>query len=295
MKVVVLGGSGFLGSHVADKLSEMGNTVIIYDRKISPWLRSDQTMEIGDILDFEKLVHTIADSEVVYNFAALADLNQALNKPIETVQVNVLGNVYTLEACFRCKVKRYIYASTIYVHSREGGFYRCSKQAAEHYVEEYQRKYNLDYTILRYGSLYGPRSEETNGLYRIVQTALMTGKVTYEGSSEAFREYIHVEDAAKASLTVLSDNFRNQSVVLTGQEPMRVIDLMKMLAEILGISQNNIEFINQESEGHYVRTPYAYQPKLGYKFVLPMHVDLGQGLLQLITEISAQTPHYLTR
>ena len=71
---------------------------------------------------------------------------------------------------------RYIYASTVYVYSRDGGFYRCSKQAAEHYVEEYQRSYGLDYTILRYGSLYGPRSDHRNGLYRIVKNALELGR-----------------------------------------------------------------------------------------------------------------------
>jgi UDP-glucose 4-epimerase len=106
----------------------------------------------------------------------------------------------------------------------------------------------------------------------------------YQGSPDALREYIHVEDAARASITALGDDFRNQSVVLTGQEPMRVLELLKMLSEILGIT-NAIEFVDGEQTGHYVRTPYAYQPKLGRKYVLPMHVDLGQGLLQLIDEI----------
>jgi len=173
-----------------------------------------------------------------------------------------------------------------YVYSREGGFYRCSKQAAENYVEEYQQLYGLDYTILRYGSLYGPRAGETNGLYRIVKNALETGVLRYEGSPDTLREYIHVEDAARASVAALNDDFRNQSVVLTGQEPMRVLDLLEMLAEILGL-RNAVEFIPGEQSGHYVRTPYAYQPKLGRKYALPMHVDLGQGLLQFIDVVRA--------
>lgn len=287
MRVCVIGGSGFLGSHVADELTAIGHEVIIYDRHVSSWLKDGQTMFVGDVQTIESLRCAVAGCEVVYNFAALADLNDALKKPIETVRVNILGNVNVLEACRLQHVKRFVYASTVYVYSREGGFYRCSKQSAEHYVEEYQQVYGLDYTILRYGSLYGPRADASNGLYRIVKGALETGMLQYEGSPNSLREYIHIEDAARASVAALNKEFCNQSVVLTGQEPMRVVDMLEMLAEILGM-KNSVEFIASEQVGHYVRTPYAYQPKLGRKYVPPMHVDLGQGLLQLIEIVRSE-------
>lgn len=284
MKVVVFGGAGFLGSHVCDQLTCAGNHVVVFDRVASPWLSHGQEMIVGDLLDSEKVLESVKGADAVYNFAALADLNRALDQPLETARINVLGNVHVLEACRINKVKRFIYASTVYVYSREGGFYRCSKQAAEHYVEEYQKVFGLDYTILRYGSLYGPRADASNGLFRIVRNALEKGIVRYEGSPDAMREYIHVEDAALASVAALGEDFRNESVVLTGQEPMKVLDLLKMLAEILGMP-DAVEFIEDEYSGHYVRTPYAYQPKLGRKYVPPLHVDLGQGLLQLIDEV----------
>lgn len=293
-KVAVIGGSGFLGSHVADQLSESGYDVWIYDRSPSPWLRPDQKMVVGDLLEVDKLNEVIANAYAVYNFAALADLNEALDKPIKTIEVNILGNGYILEACRKYKVKRFVYASTVYVQSRDGGFYRCSKQAAESYVEEYSRTFDLDYTILRYGSLYGPRATLSNGLLRIVKNALETGVVRYQGSSETFREYIHVEDAARASVVALDEDFRNQTIVLTGQEPMRVYDLLKMLAEILGIP-NAVEFTENEYAGHYIRTPYAYQPKPGRKYIPPMHVDLGQGLLQVIGEITSSDTEVLEK
>jgi UDP-glucose 4-epimerase len=283
-KVCVIGGSGFLGSHVCDQLTESGYEVLIYDQTASPWKLPDQKMIEADILDQAALNDAITGCEVVYNFAAIADLDDALDRPLETIKVNILGNSMVLEACRRHGVNRYMYASTVYVHSREGGFYRCSKHAAEQFVEEYQRRYGLDFTVLRYGSLYGPRSDHHNGLWRIVKKALEVGQLSYEGSSEAMREYIHVEDAARASVVALSDDFRNQHVVLTGQEPMRVLDLLKMLAEILGMPQS-VEFIESEHAGHYIRTPYAYQTRLGRKYVPPLHVDLGQGLLELIGEV----------
>jgi UDP-glucose 4-epimerase len=285
-KAVVVGGSGFIGSHVADSLSNNGYQVVIYDIKKSQWIRNDQELVIGNIEDSGKLDHTITGAKVVYNFAALADLNQALKQPIKTVNINILGNLNVMAACHKQKVERYIYASTVYVHSREGGFYRCSKQASESYVEEYYKSYGLEYTILRFGSLYGPRADKSNGIYRVVQSALNNGIVCYEGDPNSMREYIHVEDAARASVDALNDEFINESVVLTGQEPMQVVNMLKMLAEMLGLPEDSIEFINKgENSGHYVRTPYAYQPKLGRKYIPPMHVDLGQGLLQVINEL----------
>ena len=282
----VMGGSGFLGSHVADKLSDAGYRVKIFDRLPSNWIRDDQEMIIGDLLNQSEVNDVVQGVDVVYNFAALADLNEGLNNPLDTVRINVLGNAHVMEACRRFKVKRFVYASTVYVYSREGGFYRCSKQASEAYVEQYQRAYGLDFTILRYGSLYGPRADEANGMLRIVKAALETGKLKYQGNPDATREYIHVEDAARASVAALGKDFKNQSVVLTGQEPMKVLDLLKMLGEILGLPEEAVEFTDGDYAGHYVRTPYAYQPNLGMKYTPSIHVDLGQGILQVIEELN---------
>jgi|TARA_B100000959_G_C14956689_1_gene614050 UDP-glucose 4-epimerase len=284
-KVVVLGGSGFIGSHIADCLSDRGYQVTIFDRTESSYLRPDQNMVIGDILDTDLLGRTIKGAEFVYNFAGLTDLNQALDNPVKTIEVNILGNIYALEACRIHKIKRYVYASTMYVYSREGGFYRCSKQSSEHYIEEYQSVYNLDYTILRFGSIYGPRADETNGMYSIVNSALKTGRVQYKGDIESVREYIHVEDAALASVKILQPSYKNESIILTGQESIHINDLLKMIAEILKLDDDSIEFMEEKYNGHYVRTPYAYQPKLGRKYIPSSHVDLGQGLLQIITNL----------
>lgn len=284
-KAVVIGGSGFVGSHVADHLTEAGFQTIVFDKAPSPWICNDQQMILGDIQEADVVSDAVAGAEVVYNFAALADLNEALNQPRKTVNINVLGNLNVMEACRNHGVSRFVYASTVYVHSREGGFYRCSKQASEAYVEEYHQAYGLDFTILRYGSLYGPRADESNGMRRIVKAALETGKLQYQGHPDAMREYIHVEDAARASIVALGEEFRNESVVLTGQEPMKVYDVMKMLGEILGLPEEAVEFGTGDYVGHYVRTPYAYQPKLGRKYIPPFHVDLGQGMLQVIQDL----------
>lgn len=287
MKVVVFGGSGFLGSHVCDQLSLAGHQVVIFDRVASPWRQVEQKMVIGDLLDADAVIDVLDKAKAVYNFAGIADMDEAMTKPVETLLANVLGNAHVLEACRKQKVQRYIYASSAYVFSRQGGFYRCSKQAAESYIEEYQRVFGLDFTILRYGSLYGPRSDARNGLYRIVRAALENGAIRYEGSPDAMREYVHVQDAARASVTALGEEFRNRHVILTGQEPMRVVDLLHMLAEILG-RPDAVDFVETTHAGHYVRTPYSYQPATGLRFLPPLHVHLAQGLLQLVETVAAE-------
>jgi len=254
--------------------------------------------ESGDFLARDLLLPPLAEGDVVairgagavYNFAGIADLDEARTQPEQTVLSNVLGNVRVLEACLEHGVSRYLYASTVYVFSQAGGFYRGSKQASETYIEEYHRRHGLQYTILRYGSLYGPRSDHRNGLYRIVQRALRDRVLAYDGKPDTVREYIHVQDAARASVAVLDETFRNQHIVLTGPESLRIYDLLKMLGEILGID-SEAEFRDLDIEGHYTRTPYSYNPRIGRRYHPPYHVDFGQGLLQLIEEIDhAGTP-----
>ena len=162
MKVIVFGGSGFLGSHVADILTERGYEVVIYDLKPSPHLRPSQTMVVGNVLDEKKVNEIIKGCDVVYNFAAIADIVEASQKPLESIKSNILGNTIILEACRKSNIKRFIFASSLYVYSKAGSFYRSTKQACELIIENYNEIFGLPYTILRYGSLYGPRSNEEN-------------------------------------------------------------------------------------------------------------------------------------
>ena len=284
MKIVVIGGSGFLGSHVADKLTQAGHNVTIFDKKKSKWISKKQKMVVGDVLKIDDLKKVISQSDVVYNFAAISDIDEAENKPQITANVNIIGTLNILELCKKYKIKRIMFASTIYVYSLDGNFYRCSKQAAESFIEEYNRLFNLDYTILRYGSIYGPRSDNRNGLYKIIKAAIDKNEIIYEGDKEARREYIHVEDAADASVEMLEKKFKNQNIILTGQQSLKVYDVMKMLSEILGI-EKKLKFKDKKDSGHYSRTPYSYQPRLAKKYTPNVHFDLGQGLLQLIESI----------
>lgn len=290
-KVLVTGGSGFLGSHIADALTQQGHEVTVLDLYESPYLqKGKQVMVVGSILD-EAFVAELFNSgfDVVYHLAALADLNEAKNKPKDTVRINILGTVNLLEACVERKVKRFIFGSSVYVYSNHGGFYRCSKQACENYIEEYSNRYGLDFTILRYGSLYGLRTNESNGVYRLLRSAMNGDEIVYQGSEEDKREYIHAEDAAKLSVMAMGDAYRNKHLTLTGNDRLTISELFRMFGEILHKDVKvRIEHVPSSNSGHYSITPYTFIPKLGKKIVMNEYVDMGQGLIQVIEMIHNQ-------
>src|SRR5262245_28405592 len=232
-KVLVCGGSGFLGSHVADALSDAGHAVRIFDVVRSPYLRPDQEMVTGDLMDQAAVRQAAAGCAFVYNFAGIADIDDASNRPVDTASMNVVGNVHALEAARAAKAQRFVFASSVYVYSESGSFYRASKQAAERFVEAYHERFGLPYTILRYGSLYGRRADERNGIFRLLKQALEKRAIYYSGSGEALREYIHVTDAAKLSVKILDEEYANRHLILAGHERMAVKTLMKMVSEMI--------------------------------------------------------------
>jgi len=281
MKIIVTGGSGFLGSHVADELSKRGHNVTIFDKKKSKWIRSDQKMYVGDILNVQDLSNVIKDADAVFHFAALADIDEALKKPIETANINISGTVLALEISYKHKIKRFVHASSIYVNSKDGGFYRCSKKAAEDYVEEYHNIFGLNYTILRFGSLYGERSDNTNGITSIISRAINTGEVSYPGNKSSIREYIHISDAAKASADILKEKFKNKCIFLAGNKKIKVQNFLEILAKILKISKK-IKFLNKKYIGHYTISPFTYKPKVAENFFFNSNVDFEKSLLELV-------------
>ena len=175
-KVTVIGGSGFLGSHIADELSERGYAVTVFDRIASPWIRDNQTMLVGDMLDAELLEKACTGSRYLYHLGGIADISEAKAKPFKAIETNVMGVTAALEAARAVRAERFVYASTMYVYSAAGSFYRASKQAAETIVEAYAESFDLDYTLLRYGSLYGPRAQAWNGLRGYVKQVVEQGR-----------------------------------------------------------------------------------------------------------------------
>ena len=283
-RALVVGGSGFIGSHVADQLSLDGFKVHILDKIESRWINEDQDITVGDLLDQSLIDSLVSKSDLVYHFASIADMEEANSDPVEAVKQNILGTTYLLDACSKANIERFIFASTLYVYSDHGGFYRSTKQASEFLIEDYRRVKGLDYTILRFGSLYGPRANQFNWVHNAIWQALTKGKIERDGDGHEIRDYIHVLDAARASVDILDDKFKNKSVLLTGSPSIKVRDLMTMIKAILG-DKISLKFNDDEMKGHYRLTPYAFRPKVAEKYISNVQIDLGQGLLDAIFDV----------
>ena len=281
--VTVIGGAGFIGSHVCDQLSKSGYEVKIFDIKESPYLQDNQKMFIGDILDHDSLHAAIRGSKYVYNFAGIAEIKETGISPLSSLEQNILGTARSIDISVKESVEKYIFASSMYVYSDdEGGFYRTSKLSAESIIETYSRQYGMNYVLLRYGTLYGPRAQVWNSLNKYVYQALNKGKIEYIGTGEEIREYIHVKDAARLSVDMIDTKYQNKSINITGTQVYTSLEMLNMIKEI---ANNKVEIqfkSSKESSDHYKTTPYRYIPKKAMKLVPEEFVDLGSGILDLM-------------
>jgi len=283
--VLVIGGSGFLGSHVADVLTERGYKVTVFDSKVSPWIKDSQKMLIGDMFDKSLLADAMKEVRYVYHLAGIADIVEAKDRPYDAINLNIMGTTLAMQEAINAGVERFLYASTMYVYSPYGSFYRASKQSAETIIEAYHEQYGIDFTFLRYGSLYGPRAQDWNGLRRYIKQVLLDGKLEYWGTGKERREYIHVRDAAKLSVNMLDNDYKNRAITVTGHQVLNSEELIDLIFEIAG-KDKNIELMeSDERRGHYIMTPYRYTPKQAQKIVPDEFTDIGEGVLEVVEEI----------
>ncbi len=281
IKITVLGGSGFLGSSLSDYLSSTNKyKVIILDLKKKK-LKKNQKFVKGSILDSKKLHQSIRGSKYVFNFAALADLDKSINKPLETAKINIIGTINSLILSKKYKIKKYIQASSIYANSEQGGFYGASKKAAEDYIERFSKKFNLNYSILRFGSLYGPNAGPSNGINKIIQQYKKEKILMYKGKKNSTRRYIHVNDACKVCQKSLSSKYDNKYLIVTGRKKIKITDVMKYLSQIYNYKKK-IHYQNLEIEGHYTKEPKKFIPRSGKNLFIKKYKKLDIELKKLV-------------
>ena len=280
MKIIIFGGNGFLGINLARYFLQKKYQVIIFDKTKCNLKHKNLKKIQGNIVNFNEVSKAIKGNDFVYNFAGISDIEESIKKPADTVRINILGTINTLEASLKFNVKKYIFASSIYVLSNQGGFYRTSKKASELYIEEYQRRFNLKFTIIRYGSIFGIAADKRNGISKILHVAKNNNKLEYGGTNKAVRKFIHIEDACRATVDLMKKKFDNKIVCIMGKKSTKIKDLMKYLQKKLNIKK--ITYNNKPQLGHYDINPFNYKPSKTVFYYKKKNINFYEGLEEII-------------
>jgi UDP-glucose 4-epimerase len=293
MKVLVTGGSGFLGVILLKELIKTNVDTVVYDIKSPRNLNEVSSKNCnghftyikGDIMDYPSLFKAMDGCDIVIHTAAVANLDKTRSMPVQTMQVNVIGTVNCLEAARNHRVKRFVYASSVYTSGKWGSFYRVSKQTGESLCKTFNEEFGLEYTIVRYGSLYGRDANEWNPIYKVLKSLFTSNEYTYISSKDAVREYIHIYDASRETIRISQDpHFTNKAVLISGHQKIKVEELFAIISEILG-KEINIHYSSPEQHKHYVLTPYSFQADIPERVNLSTYIDISEGLLDCMREI----------
>ncbi|MBI2910183.1 MAG: NAD-dependent epimerase/dehydratase family protein [Chloroflexi bacterium] len=231
MKVLVTGGSGFIGSHLVDKLVERGHQVRVLDVKHPH--RGDVDFVMGSTLSLREAEAATRGMEAVYHLAGFSNIDLVKDNPVATVR-SILGTGYALEAARRCGVGRLLFASSIFVYEQRGHLYTTTKVAGERMCKDYQTLYGLPYTILRLGTAYGPRSRDADVVSIFVRVALRGGPLVVHGSGRQRRNFLYVEDMAEGCCAALAPQAENKSYDIVGRESVAIGALAETVACLFG-------------------------------------------------------------
>jgi len=253
-KILVTGGTGFIGGHLVDKLIKEGARVFIIDN-----LSSGRKENINPKAKFykydirnPKVSHIFKKEkpEIVFHFAAHIEARESVKDPIHDAQINILGSLNILENCRKFKVKKIIFASSggesyddakiiptpeSYPASPRSP-YGVAKLAVEKYLDSYFKMYGIPFTVLRYGNVYGPRQNPFggSGVVAIFTYKILNAKeCVIHGSGKQTKDYIFIEDAMKATLAACKKNITGRLNIASGKETS-VLEIFGKLKKITG-------------------------------------------------------------
>ncbi|HEY6261863.1 MAG TPA: NAD-dependent epimerase/dehydratase family protein [Nitrospiraceae bacterium] len=257
-RVVVTGGSGFIGSHVVDALVDSGHQVTVIDHRVRPH-RPDVGFEDVDLMDLSSVLAATKGAEHIFHLAAVSNVNYAYKYPVYSTALNVMGTTHILEAARINGAQRVHLASTVWVYNGApdvnpanetvpfhlegaGHIYTSSKMAAEMLCHNYSQLYKVPITILRYGIPYGPRMREELLIPIFIKKALNGQPLTISGKGEQYRNFIYVRDMAEAHVLAMKDKGANQTYNLEGTRKVTVLEVAEGIKKVLG-DDVKLEFV----------------------------------------------------
>ena len=261
MKVLVTGGAGFIASHVVDAYVKEGFEVVVVDD-----LSTGRLSNLNPEVTFYKLdirspqlaeVFKKEKPDYINHHAAQMDVRRSVLDPLFDANVNILGSINLIECAKKFKVKRFIYISTGGAVFGEPEYLPCdenhpinpicqygiSKHTVEHYLFLYHLNYGLDYVVIRYPNVYGPRQDPCGeaGVVAIFTRAMLRGEqVTINGDGGQARDFVYVKDCARANVLALKTNNINTIYNIGCGQGTTVNEIFTLLKEITGYPRDPI-------------------------------------------------------
>jgi UDP-glucose 4-epimerase len=247
MRVLVTGGSGFVGSHVMDVLAAEGHDPVAFDL-VPPRHHAPGTFPtvMGDIADAATARRAVRGCDAVIHLAAVADVNEVVVDPVRASRVNVHGTQMILEAARRENVERVVFGSTVWVYastSEEADessslaepthLYTATKLAGEMYTLAYSAMYDLAHTILRFGIPYGPRARLAAVVPTFVRRAQSGEALLIAGDGRQTRQFVYVEDLASGIVAALSRDAAGKTYNVVGDEQTSVREIAEAVRDLV--------------------------------------------------------------
>ena len=295
MKVLVTGGAGFIGSHVVDALIEDGHSVAVIDNlstgkreHVNPQARFHEvdirSPELKDVLQLER-------PDLVNHHAAHVDVRRSMTDPLYDADVNVVGSLNLLECARQQGINKFVYASTGGAVYGEPAYLPCdedhplnpicpygvSKLTVERYVSFYSHAYGLQYVILRYPNVYGPRQDPfgEGGVVAIFsRQVLQGGQVVINGSGDQERDFVYVADIVRANL-LAQDGLQGQTYNLGAGVGTSINELFTIMSRVAGYSDKPIHGPPKAGETFRI---YLDAQKARVELGWQPEVDLNEGL-----------------
>lgn len=299
LRIIVTGGAGFIGSHLVDRLIQLGHKVTVIDNfstgkkgyvnKNAKLIRADLSKPI-----------TLPKSEIIFHYAALPRIERSFDHPLLTHRANVTATLHVLQEAVRLKVKRFIYASSSSVYGKikkqdlpvkeshpcnPQSPYAAQKLMSEIYCQLFNRQHNLDVIILRYFNVYGPR-QPTTGAYKLVIPIFLGQKakgqlLTIYGDGKQTRDFTFISDAVDAAIAALKSkkNFKAEIFNIGSGKPISLLQVADLISR-------KKQFITPNPRSSW-EEKYKYADISKAKKILNFKpkVHLKSGLKQLKTKV----------
>lgn len=302
MKILITGGAGFIGSHLAEKLVKEGNKVTVLDilkngNKLPKEILNDVNLIIGDVRDDDTVMKVAKGSEIIFHLAAVLGVDVVADSPVETMDTEYFGLKNAVKASLYNSIEKLIYASTSGVYGKAAlvsaleeefpvspnSSYSIAKRFCELYLKSIYQEKKLDSFSLRFFNVYGPRQDNRMVIPRFLEQAELNKPITVYKPGTQTRDYTYIDDVVKSLIHVMNKLKGNDIMNVSNQKEYTVKQLAETIKELTD-SKSKIKFLESPAGRNDYETErrFGSSKKLKKLIGYAPSTALNKGLLETI-------------